>query len=248
MGDTTGIAWTDFTWNPWWGCLPVSEACEKCYAATLDRRTGGHYFEPGVLPRRTSEKNWNIPGRKEREAVALNRRLRGFMGSMMDWADNRVPEGWRADAFAQIRKAPHVDWQLLTKRAPNIAKMLSECAPDWGQGYDNVWLGVTVENRKHGVPRIEHLRRVPAKVRFLSVEPLLEDLGALDLTGIHWVIVGGESGAGFRPVQREWIDSVIAQCRAQGVRVFFKQWGGGKADAGGCLLDGREIKEWPLAA
>lgn len=245
MGDTTGIAWTDATWNPWWGCLAVSDACLKCYAAVLDKRTGGNYFDAGVLPRRTGVKNWNLPARKNKEAIARGKRLRIFMGSMMDWADNRVPEDWRAEAFGVIRSTPGLDWQLLTKRAPNISKMLP---PDWGQGYENVWLGVTVENRKHGVPRIDHLRRVPAKVRFLSVEPLLEDLGPIDLTGIHWVIIGGESGPGFRPIQRAWIDGVVAQCRAQGVAVFFKQWGGGKSDAGGCLVDGAEIKEWPQAA
>lgn len=245
MGDTTGIAWTDATWNPWWGCLAVSDACDKCYAAVLDKRTGGNYFEPGVLPRRTGAKNWNLPSRKNKEAIASGKRLRMFMGSMMDWADNRVHEAWREDAFGVIRATPALDWQLLTKRAPNIGKMLPA---DWGQGYENVWLGVTVENRKQGLPRIDHLRRVPAKVRFLSVEPLLEDLGPIDLTGIHWVIIGGESGPGFRPIQRAWIDGVVAQCRAQGVAVFFKQWGGGKSDAGGCLVDGAEIKEWPQAA
>lgn len=119
---------------------------------------------------------------------------------------------------------------------------------DWGNGYENVWLGVTVENRRSGLRRLEQLRNIPAKVRFLSIEPLLEDLGDLDLTGIHWVIVGGESGRGFRSMEQTWADRVIAQCREQGVSVYFKQWGGTAADAGGCIINGVEIKEWPLAA
>lgn len=245
MGETTRIGWTDFTWNSWWGCHAISPACDHCYAATFDRRTGGNYFEEGVLPRRTGEKNWNLPRKKDREAAALNRRLRVFLGSMMDWADNRVPTQWREDAFQLIRETPNLDWQLLTKRAPNIAKMLP---PDWGSGYSNVWIGVTVEDRKHGVPRIEHLRRVPARVRFLSIEPLLEDLGELDLRGIHWVIIGGESGPGHRPINPLWVERIVAQCRRMGIAVFFKQWGGARPDSGGCELHGSEIKEWPLAA
>ena len=138
-----------------------------------------------------------------------------------------------------------IDWQLLTKRAPNIEK----CLPyDWCDGYGNVWLGVTVENRAHGLPRLDRLRNIPAKVRFLSIEPLLEDLGSVDLSGIHWVIVGGESGALARPMEQAWADNVIRQCREQGVAVFFKQWGGRRADKGGCTIGGAEIKEFPRAA
>ena len=110
-----------------------------------------------------------------------------------------------------------------------------------------MWLGVTVENRKHGLPRIEHLRRVPARVRFLSIEPLLEDLGEIDLTGIHWVIVGGESGHGARPLEAAWVENIKRQCEAAGVAFFFKQWGG-RTDKGGCLIDGGEVKQWPAAA
>ncbi len=116
---------------------------------------------------------------------------------------------------------------------------------DWRNGYENVWLGVTVENRRSGLRRLEQLRDIPARIRFLSVEPLLEDLGPLDLAGIHWVIVGGESGRGFRSMEQAWADRVITQCREQGVSVYFKQWGGTAADAGGCIINGTEIKEWP---
>ena len=163
---------------------------------------------------------------------------------MCDWTDNNAPAGQRDRLWELIRATPNLDWQLLTKRAPNIKR----CLPtDWGNGYDNVWLGVTVENRQHGLPRIEHLRRAPAKVRFLSIEPLLEDLGEIDLTGIHWVIVGGESGPNARPMAIEWVGNLRRQAEAAGVPFFFKQWGG-RRDKGGCLLQGVEIKEWPVAA
>ncbi len=243
MAEKTAIGWTDFTLNIWWGCQATSPACDHCFAAALDRRTGGAYFEPGVLPRRTKPQTWNLANRMNRKAIAEGVRLKGFVGSVMDVMDNRVPDDWRAEMWPLLKKNTQIDWQLLTKRAPNIKKMLP---PDWGDGYDNVWLGVTVEDRKHGVPRIDHLRKVPAKVRFLSIEPLLEDLGELDLTGIHWVIIGGESGAGFRPIRQEWIDPIILQCRAAGVAVFFKQWGGLKTTSGGCEIHGKTIKEFPL--
>lgn len=246
MGTKTRIAWTDFSWNSWWGCLRVSPACDACYAAVLDRRTGGSYWDGTKIPRRTMEANWAIPQKMNKKAVASGRPLRCFLGSMMDWADNRVPEQWRVDMWGVVRENTALRFQMLSKRAPNIARMLPE---DWGvDGYPHVWLGVTVEDRKHGVPRIDHLRKVPARVRFLSVEPLLEDLGELDLSGIHWVIIGGESGPRHRPIKREWVDNVIAQCRSQDVAVFFKQWGGRTPEAGGCELDGVEIKEFPRAA
>lgn len=191
-----------------------------------------------------SADNWRKPARWQRIAEATGIRRRVFCGSMCDWTDKNAPEFQRARLWALIRSTPMLDWQLLTKRAPNIAR----CLPtDWGAGYENVWLGVTVENRKHGLPRIEYLRRVPAKVRFLSVEPLIEDLGEIDLTGIHWVIVGGESGHGARPMDAAWVESIKRQCEAMGVALFFKQWGG-RINKGGCLIDGGEVKQWPAAA
>lgn len=247
MGEKTAIAWTNFSWSGWWGCTAVSPACNNCFAAALDKRTGGNYWEPGQLPRRTGEKHWNLPRRMDKKAAVTGVPLMCFCGSMKDWADNRVPTEWRDDLWTLVRDTQNLRWQMLTKRSPNIKRMLPA---DWGQhGYDNVWLGVTVENRAHGIPRIEHLRRVPAKVRFLSIEPLLEDLADdLDLRGIHWVIIGGESGPGHRPMRKEWVAKIIARCRAQGVAVFFKQWGGATPTAGGCELDGLEIKEFPIAA
>lgn len=246
MAEVTGISWTDHTHNEWWGCSSTAGAgCDKCYAAVLDRRTGGNYFGIGTSPRLTKEQNRNKPYRWNRDAEAAGKRLRVFCGSMMDFFDKNAPEGAREALWAKIRETIHLDWQVLTKRTANIPRMLPV---DWGTGYENVWLGATCEDRKSGLRRLEQLRDIPAKVRFLSVEPLLEDLGDINLSGIHWVIVGGESGGGFRVMEKAWADRVIAQCREQGVAVFFKQWGGTAGDAGGCLIDGHEIKEWPKAA
>jgi protein gp37 len=160
---------------------------------------------------------------------------------MCDWTDKNAPAGQRSRLWTLIRETPALDWQLLTKRAPNI----KTCLPaDWGSGYANVWLGVTVEDRKHGLPRIDLLRRIPSKVRFLSIEPLLEDLGELNLKDIHWVIVGGESGAKFRQMDLAWVENIRKQCFAQGIPFFYKQRGGNR-NMQECLLNGIEIKQWP---
>lgn len=244
MADTTEISWTDSTFNPWWGCSKVGPGCDHCYAEALDHRTGGDHWGPRKTPRAMSEDNWRKPARWNRQAEANGTRRRVFCGSMCDWADKNAPDGQRERLWDLIRSTPGLDWQLLTKRAPNIAG----CLPaDWGTGYENVWCGVTVEDRKHGLPRIQHLLSVPARVRFLSVEPLLEDIGDIDLTGISWVIVGGESGPAARPMDAAWVESIRRQCQAAGVAFFFKQWGG-RRDKGGCMLQGREFKQWPAAA
>lgn len=242
MADQTAITWTDSTFNGWWGCSKVGPGCDHCYAETFDKRTGGDHWGSRKTPRMMSDENWRKPLRWQRDAVQTGIRRRVFCGSMCDWADKNSPSMQRSRLWELIRATSMLDWQLLTKRAPNIAMCLPK---DWGDGYQNVWLGVTVENRKHGLPRIEHLRRVPAKLRFLSIEPLLEDLGELDLTGIHWVIVGGESGPNARPMEAAWVENIVRQCNAAGVAVFFKQWGGSSRDKGGCLLNGEERKEWP---
>lgn len=246
MADTTAILWTDHTHNEWWGCsAPAGAGCDHCYAATMDRRTGGSHFGIGTAPRLTKEQNRNKPYRWNRDAETAGVRAKVFCGSMMDFFDKNAPEGAREALWEKIKATAWLDWQLLTKRPANIARMLPA---DWGNGYPNVWLGVTVENRRSGLRRLDQLRSMSAAVRFLSIEPLLEDLGAMDLSGIQWVIVGGESGSGFRRMEKLWADRVIAQCREQNVSVFFKQWGGTANDAGGCIIDGIEIKEWPKAA
>lgn len=244
MAETTGIKWTNSTFNPWWGCSKVGPGCDHCYAETLDSSTGGDHWGPRKTPRTMSRGNWRLPRQWQKEAAATGVRRKVFSGSMCDWADKNAPEGQRDRLWALIQQTPDLDWQLLTKRAPNIRKYLPA---DWGdQGYDNVWLGVTVEDRKHGIPRIDALRDIPAKVRFLSIEPLLEFLGPLDLRGIHWVIVGGESGEGARPMELAWVEDLRRQCLEQGVAFFYKQRGGHPYKEA-CDLHGLEVKEWPAA-
>ncbi|MFK5950945.1 MAG: phage Gp37/Gp68 family protein [Methylococcales bacterium] len=241
MAETTEIAWTDSTFNPWWGCSKVGPGCDHCYAEALDKRTGGSYWGVHTTPRAMSIENWKKPVRWNKSSK-LQARRKVFCGSMCDIFDKNSPSGQRDRLWRLINETPMLDWQLLTKRAPNIKKYLPD---NWLNGYDNVWLGVTVENKKHGLPRIEHLRKIPAKVRFLSIEPLIEDLGEIDLSGIHWVIVGGESGPGARPLATSWVRNIQVQCEAQKVPFFFKQWGG-KRNKGGCLLNNMEVKEWPV--
>jgi protein gp37 len=264
MAETTNIAWTDSTFNPWWGCQKVSPGCDHCYAEALDRRTGGRHWGIGTMPRRTGGQNWNQPLRWNRHAATSGHPHRVFCASMADWCDLRVPDEWRSDLWDLIRATPHLTWQLLTKRAPNLGR----CLPgDWGDGYKNVWLGITVVNQEEAARDIPRLLGVPAKVRWLSLEPLLGpvDLSPwLDLywyddgdvstwgwrnserpeTGLAWVVVGGESGTTPRMMEPNWVEEVYAQCRAAGLPFFFKQWGG-RTDKGGCLLDGVEVKQWP---
>lgn len=245
MADKTGISWTDHTFNPWWGCTKIAPGCDHCYAAAFDHRVGGQYFEIHQAPRLTSTQNWQKVMRWHRAAVKDNIKHKVFCGSMMDWCDKDAPEGARTELFKLIKATPMLEWQLLTKRATLIERYLP---PDWGDGYENVWLGTTVEDREYGLPRIDALRTIPAKVRFLSVEPLLEDLGTVNLDNIHWAIIGGESGNGFRPCDESWIRHFIAECDLADVAVWFKQHGGRGRDKGGCLIDGHEIKHWPKQA
>ena len=251
MGRVTEIAWTDATFNPWIGCQKISPGCDRCYAETLNKRVGGSNWGPGAPRRRTSEANWKQPLLWNRKAEKDGARRRVFCASMADVFDKAVPEQWRADLWALITATPHLDWLLLTKRPQNIAKMLPIM---WGEGWPNVWLGTSVENQTEADRRIPHLLAAPAAVRFLSCEPLLGpvDLTLIDplpnhphadvllslncLTGlvsgpddagprIDWVIVGGESGPGARPMHPDWARALRDQCAAACVPFFFKQWG-----------------------
>lgn len=240
MADKTEISWTDATFNPWWGCTAVSPGCDNCYAEAWDARWGGNHWGKDTQPRVMSDGNWKKPHQWNKKRPGI----RVFCASMCDVFDKNAPTGQRERLWNTIRATPNLHWQLLTKRAPNIEKYLPE---DWGNGYNNAWLGVTVENRKHGLPRINTLRKIPSSVRFLSIEPLLEDLGDIDLTSIDWVIVGGESGKNARVMQQEWALNVFTRCREQGVPFFFKQQGGTSSNKGGSDFFGRgEVKEWPI--
>lgn len=170
-----------------------------------------------------------------------------FVNSMSDLFHTYVPDDYIERVAKVMVTANWHTYQVLTKRADRLQQLLSGRLGFAAQA-KNIWWGVSVENKKHGLPRIDHLRSAPAQVRFLSVEPLLEDLGNIDLSGIHWVIVGGESGHGARPMKREWVLNLLQQCRGQNVKFFFKQWGGVHKSKTGRLLDGRTYDEFPEAA
>jgi protein gp37 len=242
MTTISRIEWTEQTWNPAVGCTKISAGCKNCYAETMAKRLramGTPGYENGfalqILPDRLED-----PVKRKKPTVY-------FVNSMSDLFHEKIPNAYIEQVFDVIARTPHHTYQILTKRGARMARFFkTRTVPA------NAWLGVSVENRKHGVPRIDHLRRVPAKIRFLSVEPLLEDVGELDLTDIHWVIVGGESGPKARPMKEEWADSIRAQCEEQEVAFFFKQWGGWGADgkrrakhANGRLLNGRTWDEMP---
>lgn len=236
------IQWTDHTFNPWTGCAKISAGCAHCYAETLaDKRFGWSEWGPQGTRTRTSDANWRGPRRWNREAQENHTKYRVFCASLADVFEDR-PElkPWREELHVLIRETPNLDWQLLTKRPEQAAAYYRENPVP-----ANAWIGTSVENRAAAKHRIETLRRIPAAIRFLSCEPLLEDLGQLDLSGIDWVIVGGESGPGFRPIEKPWITSIRDQCKTQGVAFFFKQWGGSKPKKNGSELDGRHYREFP---
>lgn len=221
MAENSKIEWCHHTFNPWVGCTRISPACDHCYAEGWAKRTGQPHLWGGER-RRTSASNWRQPLKWNRSAAEASERPRVFCASLADVFDNQVPEIWRSDLFGLIEDTPALDWMLLTKRPQNIRKMIW---PKWDKGLPgNIWLGTTVEDRER-LRNVEHLRAVPAAVRFLSIEPLLEDLGKIDLSGIHLVIVGGESGPNARPMSPNWVRSIREQCSAQDVPFFFKQWG-----------------------
>jgi protein gp37 len=233
MSEKTIIAWTEHTWNPWRGCDKVSPGCKNCYMFTAQYRYGR---DPKQVVR---TKTWGEPRRWQREAAAENRSAMVFTCSWSDWFHAAADE-WRQEAWDLVRATPNLSYQILTKRADRIVDHLPA---DWGDGYPNVWLGVSVEDRAR-TWRIDALRDIPAAVRFLSVEPLLEDLGELDLRGIDWVIVGGESGPGWRPMDHDWALSIRDQCQAAGVAFFFKQSAAPRTEMG-IELDGEIIRNYP---
>lgn len=220
MSQASRIEWTEATWNPAVGCTKISSGCKHCYAEAMAVRlkamgTPGYEngFKLTILPDRLSE-----PLRRKKPTVY-------FVNSMSDLFHQSIPDAYIDQVFEVIARSPQHTFQVLTKRAERMAAYFrSRPVPR------NAWLGVTVEDRKHGVPRIDKLREIDATIRFLSVEPLLEDIGEINLINIHWVIVGGESGPKSRPMKIEWADSIRQQCEELDVAFFFKQWGGWGAD------------------
>lgn len=220
MGTETGIAWTDHTFNLAWGCTKVSPGCAHCYAEDLSTRYGHGVWGPNKARRAFGPKHWAEPIAWNRAAAKAKRRGKVLCSSMCDiFEDHRTIADELEKLWPLIRETPWLDWQLLTKRAERIA----ECLPaDWGGGYPNVWLGVSIETREYEW-RVQLLRRVPARVRFVSYEPALGPLAGIDLTRIDWLIYGGESGAEFRRDEEQWARDIREQCRRDGVAFFFKQ-------------------------
>lgn len=238
MSEHSKIEWTDATWNPIRGCVKVSPGCAHCYAETLAERfrgVPGHPFERGFDPR-------PAPDQLEKPLTWMRPR-RVFVCSMSDLFQQAVDKKWLARIFGVMMRAHWHTFQVLTKRA---GRMAGEFVSGLRSKYwlDHVWWGVSVEDqqRRH---RIDTLRLMKAANRFLSLEPLLENLGPLNLQGIGWVIVGGESGRGARPMDPDWVRSIRDQCGEAGVPFFFKQWGGVRKAAAGRELDGRTHDDLP---
>jgi protein gp37 len=233
MSEHSQIEWTDATWNPVRGCTKITPGCAHCYAETFAERfrgVPGHPYEQGfdlrLVPEKLAEPlRWKTP-----KMI--------FVNSMSDLFHRDVPDDYVLNVARVMQTANWHTYQVLTKRSERLRDML-ETTLSAAAAEPHIWWGVSVENRKHGLPRIDHLRAAPARVRFLSIEPLLEDLGEINLEGILWVIVGGESGAGARPMQKEWVLSLRDQCERASVPFFFKQWGGVRKSKAGRELDGK---------
>ena len=239
MAEHSKIEWTDATWNPVRGCTKISPGCAHCYAERFAERfrgVPGHPFEQGfdlrLIPQKLDDPlRWKKPKRV-------------FVNSVSDLFHEGVPDDYIAEVADVMIRADWHTYQILTKRSARMRGLL-KTRLRVAASKPHIWWGVSVEKKRHGLPRVAHLRSSPAAVRFLSVEPLLEDLGTMNLDGINWVIVGGESGIGSRPMERKWVISVRRQCRLHGIPFFFKQWGGVHKSKAGRLLDGRIYDEMP---
>lgn len=241
MADGTAIEWTNATWNPVTGCSKISPGCDHCYAERFSERfrgVVGHPFQSG----------FDLTLRPDRLVQPLKwRRPRMiFVNSMSDLFHKRVPRSFIDSVFDTMESAGWHTFQVLTKRSSLMRDYICDRYGS-ARAPDHIWLGVSIEDgTKHS--RARHLSQTPAAIRFLSVEPLIGPVGELPLRGIQWVIVGGESGPGARPMKPEWAQSVRDQCVSRGIPFFFKQWGGVHPKSGGRELDGREWSEWPRSA
>jgi protein gp37 len=236
MAYGSSIEWTEATWNPVTGCSKISIGCANCYAERMARRLRAiglpHYsqgFEVAI-----HEELLSLPLRWRKPKII-------FVNSMSDLFHEKVPDEFIVRAFDVMNRASRHRFQILTKRSLRLSQM-SSILP-WA---DNIWMGVTVEDQKCAY-RIDHLRKTSAKIKFLSMEPLLGPLSDLDLAGIHWVIVGGESGPGARPLNSEWVIDIKTKCQKRNIPFFFKQWGGTNKKKKGRLLEGRVWDQMPEA-
>jgi len=242
MSDNSKIEWTDATWNPLRGCTKISPGCKHCYAETFAERfrgVKGHPYEQGfdlrLVPEKLTEP-FKWPGPRT-----------VFVNSMSDLFQPEVPDGYIEDVVSVMVEANWHTYQVLTKRSERLRDLLSTKLRFAGK-QKHIWWGVSVEDKKYGLPRVEHLRAAAASMKFLSIEPLLEDLGEFNMSGLDWAIVGGESGNGARPMEPQWVDRILSLCRRQDVDFFFKQWGGIHKSIAGRKLHGRTYDEMPKRA
>jgi protein gp37 len=239
VSDHSRIEWTDATWNPIRGCTKISPGCAHCYAETFAERfrgVAGHPYEQGFDLRL-------VPG-KLADPLRWRTPRMVFVNSMSDLFHRDVPDAYIQDVVEVMLRAGWHTYQVLTKRSERMRELLQTKLREATHA-EQIWWGVSVENRRDGLPRVDDLRASPARTRFLSVEPLLEDLGAFDLTGIHWVIVGGESGPGARPLNKDWVTAIRDHCQTASVPFFFKQWGGTRKAKTGRALDGQTYDQIP---
>lgn len=239
MSVGTQIEWTDATWNPVSGCTKISRGCDFCYAERLAERfrgTAGHPFENGF--------DLTLRPHKLREPLSWRTPRRVFVNSMSDLFHKEVPRSFVDTVFETMERADWHVFQILTKRSSLLRNYINQRYAD-RSAPAHIWVGVSIESRDCLV-RLAHLKQANAAIRFVSFEPLLEDLGSMSLNGIHWAIVGGESGPRARPLDADWVRRLRDQCRAQDVAFFFKQWGGIRPKSGGNRLDGRQWLQYPL--
>lgn len=240
MSNYSNIEWTDATWNPTRGCTKISAGCKNCYAETFSERfrgVPGHPFEFGfdlkLVPEKLEEPlKWQTPKKI-------------FVNSMSDLFHKDIPDEYIYKVFSVMRLADWHIYQVLTKRPERMKRLFDTLLKEFSE-LKHIWLGVSVENRKHGIPRISLLQNTNIPTRFLSIEPLLEDLGIINLKKIDWVIVGGESGPRSRPIEKEWVISIYKQCKKNKVPFFFKQWGGVRKHLTGRTLLGKTFSEFPM--
>jgi len=247
MAQQSSIEWTDLTWNPVVGCSIESAGCTNCYAMRMAARLQSMGLDKYKDLTKPSKRGavWADKIRCHEESVEIpltwKKPRRVFVNSMSDLFHPDVPADFVRRIWGVMKRTPQHHYQILTKRPQRMAELLKEISPS---PLPNVWLGTSVEDRKVA-DRIDHLRCVPASVRFISFEPLIGDVGSVDLSGIHWAIVGGESGPRSRPMESEWVDSILDQCLEAGTAFFFKQWGGVNKKKTGRLLRGRTYDEMP---
>lgn len=242
MSNKTTIEWTEQTWNPTTGCTKISPGCKNCYAEVMSHRLKAMNvagYENGF--------NISILENRLHQPFERKKPTKYFVNSMSDLFHEGIPDYFLDKVFSVIEKTPHHVYQILTKRAYRMASYFENRKIPI-----NAWIGVSVEDRQYGLPRIDQLRTISASIRFLSIEPLLEDLGDINLKDIHWVIVGGESGKNARPMREEWVINIKNQCSKENISFFFKQWGGWGADgkrrskkANGRKLEGKIFNEMP---